>query len=97
MFDKEDSGLIAVGEIKYILTQLGERMDDAEADEVLKMADVGSDGQVNYEVRLPSPPRSLASSPCLLFFFLGVSALSPSSFSVPCAGSTSALGSLTPD
>lgn len=51
MFDKEDSGYIAVGEIKYILTQLGERMDEGEVEEVLKMADVGPDGQVNYEVR----------------------------------------------
>lgn len=50
VFDKEDSGYIAVGEIKYILTQLGERMDDGEVEELLKMANVGSDGQVNYEV-----------------------------------------------
>ena len=40
VFDKEDSGYIAVGEIKYILTQLGERMEDGEVEELLKMANV---------------------------------------------------------
>ena len=40
VFDKEDSGFIAVGEIKYILTQLGERMEDGEVEELLKMANV---------------------------------------------------------
>ncbi|KAL7418061.1 EF-hand protein [Mrakia frigida] len=49
VFDKEDSGFIAVGEIKYILTQLGERMEDGEVEELLKMANVTADGQVNYE------------------------------------------------
>lgn len=42
MFDKEDSGFIAVGEIKYILTQLGEKMEESEVEEVLKMAEVGA-------------------------------------------------------
>lgn len=42
VFDKEDSGFIAVGEIKYILTQLGEKMEESEVEEVLKMAEVGA-------------------------------------------------------
>jgi hypothetical protein len=63
VFDKEDSGYIAVGEIKYILTQLGERMDEGEVEEVLKMADVGPDGQVNYEVR-----RNMRGATALLRF-----------------------------
>ncbi|CDZ96989.1 myosin regulatory light chain cdc4 [Phaffia rhodozyma] len=49
VFDKEDSGRIAVGEVKYILTQLGEKMEESEVEELLKMASVTPDGQVNYE------------------------------------------------
>lgn len=40
VFDKEDSGYIAVGEVKYILTQLGEKMEESEVEELLKMASV---------------------------------------------------------
>lgn len=47
VFDKDMTGFIGVGQIKYILTNLGEKMSDEEVDELLKAVDTSS-GQVNY-------------------------------------------------
>ena len=47
MFDKDMTGFIGVGQLKYILTNLGEKMTDDEVDELLKAVDTSS-GQVNY-------------------------------------------------
>jgi Ca2+-binding EF-hand superfamily protein len=41
------TGYIGVGQLKYILTNLGEKMTDEEVDELLKAVDTSS-GQVNY-------------------------------------------------
>lgn len=47
VFDKDMTGFIGVGQLKYILTNLGEKMSDEEVDELLKTVDTSS-GQVNY-------------------------------------------------
>lgn len=47
VFDKDMTGFIGVGQLKYILTNLGEKMTDEEVDELLKAVDTSS-GQVNY-------------------------------------------------
>lgn len=49
VFDKEGNGFIGAGELRYVLTQLGEKMTDEEVDELLKGVQVGPDGNVNYE------------------------------------------------
>ncbi|KAI0338340.1 myosin regulatory light chain cdc4, partial [Trametopsis cervina] len=49
VFDKEGNGFIGAGELRYVLTQLGEKMSDAEVDELLKGVQIGADGNVNYE------------------------------------------------
>ncbi|KAL0575711.1 myosin II light chain [Marasmius crinis-equi] len=49
VFDKEGNGFIGAGELRYVLTQLGEKMSDEEVDELLKGVQVGPDGNVNYE------------------------------------------------
>lgn len=36
MFDKAGNGMIGAGELRYVLTQLGEKMSDEEVDELLK-------------------------------------------------------------
>lgn len=36
VFDKENNGFIGQGELKYILTSLGEKLSDDEVDELLK-------------------------------------------------------------
>lgn len=51
------TGFIGVGQLKYILTNLGEKMTDDEVDELLKAVDTSS-GQVNYTGTLP-PGRSM--------------------------------------
>lgn len=47
VFDKDMTGYIGVGQLKYILTNLGEKMSEDEVDELLKTVDTSS-GQVNY-------------------------------------------------
>jgi Ca2+-binding EF-hand superfamily protein len=41
------SGFIGVGQLRYILTNLGEKMSDDEVDELLKAVDTSS-GEINY-------------------------------------------------
>lgn len=36
MFDKDGNGTIGQGELKYVLTSLGEKLSDEEVDELLK-------------------------------------------------------------
>jgi hypothetical protein len=47
VFDKELTGFIGVGQFRYILTNLGEKMSDDEVDELLKAVDTSS-GELNY-------------------------------------------------
>lgn len=49
VFDKDDSGFIGVGELRYILTSIGEKLSDLEVDELLKGVNVTSDGNVDYK------------------------------------------------
>jgi calmodulin len=60
VFDKDGTGFIGVGELKYgeaslghnwrriVLTSLGEKLNDDEVDELLKGVNVGKDGSINY-------------------------------------------------
>lgn len=41
------TGYIGVGQLRYILTNLGEKMSDDEVDELLKAVDTSS-GEINY-------------------------------------------------
>jgi hypothetical protein len=42
VFDKEGNGFIGAGELRYVLTQLGEKMSDEEVDELLKGVPIGA-------------------------------------------------------
>jgi hypothetical protein len=58
VFDKDMTGEIGVGQLKYILTNLGEKMTDEEVDELLKSVDT-SNGKVNYTGTLHLPLQAL--------------------------------------
>lgn len=47
VFDKDNSGFVGVGQVRYILTNLGEKMSDEEVDELLKAIDTNN-GEINY-------------------------------------------------
>lgn len=49
VFDKEGTGAIGVGELRYILTSMGERLSDSEMDELLEGIQVGKDGTIDYK------------------------------------------------
>lgn len=49
VFDTDNTGLIGVGELRYILTSIGEKLTDTEVDELLKGVNVTSDGNVDYK------------------------------------------------
>ncbi|BGP41150.1 myosin II light chain [Rhodotorula kratochvilovae] len=48
VFDKEGNGHIGQGELKYVLTSLGEKLSDEEVDELLKGVKVTPEGTINY-------------------------------------------------
>lgn len=48
VFDKDQTGYIGVGELRYILTSIGEKLSDAEVDELLRGVNVTAEGNVDY-------------------------------------------------
>jgi Ca2+-binding EF-hand superfamily protein len=56
VFDKDLTGFIGVGQFRYILTNLGEKMSDEEVDELLKSVDTSS-GELNYVGMLQTFPE----------------------------------------
>ena len=48
VFDKDRSGFVGKGQIKYILTNLGEKMSEEEVEELFKSTVDGSNGEVDY-------------------------------------------------
>lgn len=49
VFDKEGKGQIATAELRHIVTSLGEKLTDPEADEMMREADPEGSGLVDYE------------------------------------------------
>ncbi|KAJ2078298.1 myosin II light chain [Coemansia sp. RSA 988] len=49
VFDREGNGFISGGELRYVLTSLGEALSDAEVDELLKGVPMDKHGNINYE------------------------------------------------
>ncbi|KAI0484846.1 Metalloprotease [Xylariaceae sp. FL0804] len=71
VFDKDMTGFIGVGQLKYVLTNLGEKMTDEEVDELLKAVDTSS-GQVNYTATLARSFRPLVLFTALLALLLAL-------------------------
>ena len=49
MFDKNGDGKISKEELKVVMTNLGEKLTDAEIEEMIHEADDDGDGSVDYE------------------------------------------------
>merc|ERR1719373_757279 len=49
VFDKEATGLITKQELRRVLLEYGEKLTEAEADEIEKDAMPDKDGRINYE------------------------------------------------
>ncbi|KAG1874981.1 calmodulin [Suillus subluteus] len=49
VFDKDGNGYINAAELRHVMTNLGEKLTDAEVDEMIREADVDGDGQINYD------------------------------------------------
>ncbi|KAL6942272.1 hypothetical protein ACO0QE_003441 [Hanseniaspora vineae] len=49
VFDKDGSGKISIGDLKYMLTGLGEKLNEDEVDEVLKGVESDQDGMIDYK------------------------------------------------
>merc|ERR1719277_1287006 len=49
VFDRDGDGFISAGELRFSMTNLGEKLTDAEVDEMIREADLDQDGQINYD------------------------------------------------
>lgn len=49
VFDKDGTGKVTPGDIRYLLTGLGERLTDEEVDELMKGIEIDSDGLIDYK------------------------------------------------
>lgn len=61
VFDRDGHGFITTAELRHVVTTLGERMTEEEADELIREADANNEGHVDYEefiktISTPLPP-----------------------------------------
>ncbi|XP_059170772.1 calmodulin-A-like [Physella acuta] len=48
VFDRDGNGYISAAELRQVMANLGEKLTDAEVDEMIREADMDGDGHVNY-------------------------------------------------
>ena len=48
IFDKDGSGSISASELRHVMTTLGEKLSEEEADEMIREADTDGDGYIDY-------------------------------------------------
>ena len=53
VFDKDGNGFISAADLCLVMDNLGEKLTNEELDEMIQMANVDGDGQVDYEGKCP--------------------------------------------
>ncbi|KAK4361666.1 hypothetical protein RND71_020618 [Anisodus tanguticus] len=49
VFDKDQNGYISSNDLRHVMINLGEKLTDEEAEQMIKEADLDGDGQVNFD------------------------------------------------
>lgn len=49
VFDKDGKGFISAAELRFLMTNLGEKLTEEVVDEIFREAEIDSEGQFNYE------------------------------------------------
>ena len=49
VFDREGNGYVSAAELRHVMMTLGEKLSEAEADEMIREVDIDGDGQVNCD------------------------------------------------
>ena len=49
VFDRNGNGFICAAELRQVMETMGEKLTDAEVDEMINEADTNGDGQIDYE------------------------------------------------
>ena len=49
VFDSDGNGFICAAELRYMLKNLGEKVTDAEADDIIRRVDVNGKGRIRYD------------------------------------------------
>lgn len=49
VFDRDGTGTIDAGELSHVLKSLGEKLSEAEIEEIIRQADVDGDGMIDCE------------------------------------------------
>ena len=49
MFDRDANGFINNADLRLVMNNLGEKLTDAEIEEMIREADLDGDGQVSYD------------------------------------------------
>ena len=49
VFDKDGNGYLCAAELRDVMTNLGENLNDEQIEEMIREADVDGDGRVNYQ------------------------------------------------
>ena len=48
IFDKDNTGFISAAELRHILSNLDEKIDEQEINQIINLSDTDGDGQINY-------------------------------------------------
>ncbi|CAF4225763.1 unnamed protein product [Rotaria sp. Silwood2] len=52
LFDRDNSGYITINELKEVMLNMGEKLNQEELEDMMREADVNKDGKLDYEGNL---------------------------------------------